>query len=143
MNLKPKIILLVEDNQSDVELTRRALDKSHIYNELAVVEDGQEALEVISENRPDVILLDLMMPIMNGLQFLEKRASTPHLGEIPIILTSAGDISGQPAVSIAIAVTKRSGLSMQEVLSVIEMVSRKLSIGWPKDDRVLQEEPAG
>ena len=52
MNVNPRTILLVEDNPSDADLTRRAFERSHIVNELVVVEDGQEALDYLSGSRP-------------------------------------------------------------------------------------------
>lgn len=96
MNLKPKIILLVEDNQSDVELTRRALDKSHIYNELAVVEDGQEALEYLFKidpltglklnELPALILLDLKLPKVDGLQVLRQIRADEHTSRLAVVI---------------------------------------------------------
>jgi two-component system response regulator len=102
MKVKPKIILLVEDNQSDVELTRRALDKSHIYNELVVVEDGQEALEYLFivdpltglnlNELPALILLDLKLPRVDGLQVLRQiRADERSSRLAVVILTTSSE----------------------------------------------------
>jgi CheY-like chemotaxis protein len=143
LGIETGTVLIVDDEPDVLQLFDRILTSAGRGYSVLLARDGQEALEVIGEHRPDVILLDLMMPTMNGFQFLETRASTPHLRDIPIILISARDLSGQPLISSAIAITKRSGLSMQEVLAVLETVSRMLSIGWPKGNQALREESAG
>jgi signal transduction histidine kinase/CheY-like chemotaxis protein len=132
-------VLIVDDEPDILQLYGRILGSAGRGYRVLLARDGQEALDVIAEQRPDVIMLDLMMPTMNGFQFLENRANTPHLRDIPIILISARDLSGQPVVSSAMVVTKRSGLSMHEVLVVFEAVSRLLSVGWPKGDQAQRE----
>jgi two-component system response regulator len=94
-----KVILLAEDNPDDVALTRRALKKANIANELAVVSDGQQALDYLfgegtyaqsKPSRPCMILLDLNMPKINGLQVLERIRSDERTRLIPtVILTTS------------------------------------------------------
>jgi two-component system, response regulator len=96
---KCKVILLAEDNPDDVALTNRALKKSNIANELAVVSDGQEALDYLfwtgkyAESRPPspcLVLLDLNMPKINGLQVLERIRADKRTRLIPtVILTTS------------------------------------------------------
>ena len=94
--MKSKTILLVEDNPSDVGLTRRALEKSHISNEMIVVEDGQEALEYLfgsdplkdldQNELPALILLDLKLPKVDGLQVLSRIRSEDRTRRLPVVI---------------------------------------------------------
>jgi CheY-like chemotaxis protein len=97
--LKAVDILLVEDNQDDVEITRRALRKGRVANDLHVVRDGQEALDFLLRQgdyggdtpRPDLILLDLNLPNMSGLEVLEKTRADDGLSAIPVIVLTASE----------------------------------------------------
>jgi len=98
--MNAKTILLVEDNQSDIELTKRALKREHILNEIMVVEDGQEALDYMfgkgkysgrdMSQMPTLILLDIKLPIIDGLEVLRRIRANPRTHrQIVIILTSS------------------------------------------------------
>lgn len=92
--MKP-YILLVEDNEDDIELTQRAFNKNHIINEVVVLRDGAEACEFLFGDRagrslPQVILLDLKLPKVSGLEVLEKIRASEDTHLIPtVILTSS------------------------------------------------------
>jgi two-component system response regulator len=85
-------ILLVEDNPDDVEITRRALEKGRVRNELTVARDGQEALDILSAAKngetpcPGLILLDLNLPKVDGHEVLEKIKADPKLKRIPVVV---------------------------------------------------------
>lgn len=94
--MKQKIILLVEDNISDVELTKRALTKSRIANEMVVVEDGQEALDYLFgrgqfagrdvSDQPSVVLLDLKLPRVAGLDVLRQIRADERTSRLPVVI---------------------------------------------------------
>jgi CheY-like chemotaxis protein len=94
--MKNKIILLVEDNPSDIGLTQRALAKSRIANEMIVAEDGQEALDYlfaegkyagreVSET-PALVLLDLKLPRVEGLEVLRRIRGDPRTRRLPVVI---------------------------------------------------------
>jgi CheY-like chemotaxis protein len=90
--LAPFRILLVEDNSNDIEITRRALEKGQLKNELTIARDGQEALDILfghSGGRislPGLILLDLNLPRVDGREVLSRIKSDPELRRIPVIV---------------------------------------------------------
>lgn len=100
--MSSKIILLVEDNPSDIALTKRALEKAHIANQLMVAEDGQEALDFLFgtgahqgrdiSQQPTLTLLDLKLPKIPGLQVLRRIRSEPATRRLAVvILTSSNE----------------------------------------------------
>jgi two-component system, response regulator len=98
-NLREVQILLVEDNPNDMELTVRALGKHNLTNKLHVVKDGEEALDYIFAtgayagrdiaDKPDVILLDLKLPKVNGLEVLRKVRSDERTKVVPVVLLTS------------------------------------------------------
>jgi len=94
-----KRILLVEDNTSDIELTRRALAKAHIANELLIAEDGQEALRLLlgeagtpglpPERMPTLILLDLKLPKIDGLEVLRRLREDSRTRRLPVVILTS------------------------------------------------------
>lgn len=90
-------ILLVEDNPMDLDLTKRAFAKRKLVNPIEVARDGEEALNYIShwekgEPLPVVILLDLKMPKVNGLEVLRRLKAHPIFRSVPVVvLTSSNE----------------------------------------------------
>jgi CheY-like chemotaxis protein len=93
-----KRILLVEDKAKDVELTLEALDEHRLANKVAVVRDGVEALDYLharspfagrSDGDPAVVLLDIKMPRMGGLEVLRRVRADPQLKKVPIVMLTS------------------------------------------------------
>ena len=92
-------LLLVEDNPQDLELTLRALQKAHIANRIQIARDGVEALDYIFgegafagrriEDAPRVILLDLKLPKVDGLEVLQRIKGDPRTKTIPVVILTS------------------------------------------------------
>jgi two-component system, response regulator len=97
--MNSKNILLVEDNPSDVKLTKRALEQNQITNELIVAEDGQEALDYLFgtgqyagreiQELPAVVLLDLKLPKIEGLEVLQRIRANELTRLIPVVILTS------------------------------------------------------
>jgi len=93
---KPAVILLAEDDRGDQELTRRALEEGKIRNDLRIVEDGEEALAYLHRRgkykdpatspRPDLLLLDLNLPRVDGREVLERVRADSKLRRMAVVV---------------------------------------------------------
>lgn len=98
-----KPILLVEDSENDIELTLEALAELQLANPVVVLRDGAEAVDYLwrqgkhadrHEGQPIVVLLDLKLPKVNGLEVLQRIKADPHLNSLPVVvLTSSHEES--------------------------------------------------
>jgi two-component system response regulator len=95
MASEPKTILLVEDNADDEQLTLRAMRQSEVPNIIRVARDGAEALDhlfAIPNGRlPDLILLDLKLPKVSGLEVLQKLRNDPRTRSLPVVVLTSSD----------------------------------------------------
>ncbi|EJT86016.1 response regulator receiver protein [Pseudomonas putida S11] len=105
--LKP--ILLVEDNPRDLELTLLALERSQLANEVIVLRDGAEALDYLlrrnayaerDDGNPAVLLLDLKLPKVDGLEVLKEVRATAELRSIPTVMLTSSREDARPAARL-------------------------------------------
>lgn len=96
--MHPVEILLVEDNPADQDLTREAFSQGKINNNLHVVEDGEQAMAFLKQEgnyagvpRPDLVLLDLNLPLKDGREVLEEIKSDNSLCTIPVVVLTTSD----------------------------------------------------
>lgn len=97
--MKSKTILLVEDNPSDIDLTKRALEKGRILNRLVVASDGQEALDYLFgagayagrdiTDFPTLTLMDLKLPKVSGLDVLRRVRTEPATRRMPVVILTS------------------------------------------------------
>lgn len=90
---QPVDILLVEDNAADIRLTQEVLAESKVHNRLIIANDGEEALACLRRQgkfkamaRPDLVLLDLNLPIKDGREVLAEIKADPNLKRIPVVI---------------------------------------------------------
>ena len=142
--LKP--ILLVEDNPHDLELTLIALEKSQLANEVIVVRDGAEALDYLfcrgeyaqrQKGNPAVVLLDLKLPKVDGLEVLREIRESPDLRPLPVVMLTSSreeqDLIRSYAMNVNAYVVKP--VEFKEFVRAIS----DLGIFWA----VLNEPPVG
>ena len=90
-----KKILVVDDSETSLFLIQSIFDENE-HIDFILETDGQKALEILTQNKPDLVLLDLMMPDFNGFDFLEKAKQDPQTREIPIVaLTALQDVESE------------------------------------------------
>lgn len=133
---RPAVILLVEDDPGDVELTRRALEHGKLRNDLRVVSDGEQALDYLLQRgayadsdaapRPDLILLDLNLPKLNGKEVLAEMAKHANLARIPTVALTTSrrheDIMDVYDLGANSFITKP--LAMSEFISVAQALEQ-------------------
>lgn len=128
MKLKPVHILLVEDNEGDIILTLDAFEESKVKTEISVVKNGKEALDFlfkrgdfVDSKKPDLILLDINIPIYNGHEVLKKIKNDDILKKIPVIIltTSSNQKDIEKAYENHTNSYVKKPLSMEEFLEAI------------------------
>jgi len=104
-----RLILLVEDNDDDVELTLRALRRNRVANRVDVVRDGAEALEYLFatgsysgrdlRDTPNLVLLDLKLPKVGGLEVLERLRADARTRRLPVVILTSSNVESDLARS--------------------------------------------
>lgn len=121
-------ILVVEDDPPTVALVKTVLERAgHSINAAA---NGAEALLTINANMPDLILMDVMMPVMNGFQTLHVIKSNPLTQDIPVIILTArsGDIDMAQGWAEGVSFYLTKPFSAKELLTVVERLLSQLSL---------------
>lgn len=129
-NVEAKTILLVEDNQTDEELALRALRKNDFKNEVVVARDGAEALDYLFGNsrKPALILLDLKLPKVDGLEVLERIRADERTRTIPVVILT----TSKEEVDVARGYALGANSYIQKPVDFKEFkeVVRQLGIYW-------------
>lgn len=140
-------ILLVEDNPADIRLTQEALKELKVQHRLQVAEDGLAALKYLTTVftdqmgiRPDLILLDLNLPRMSGLEVLAAIKSSDHMKTIPVIImsSSAAESDVTAAYSLNANCYTQKPLEIDQFLQVMNNIR-----SFWLETALLPERPAG
>jgi CheY-like chemotaxis protein len=125
---KARTILLVDDDPEARQLFRRMLAGGN-GNEGYVVlhaQDGEMALSLLKTRCPDLLLLDLVMPNVDGFAVLEAMAEDPGLRDVPVVVISARDPQQEPILSKVLTTTRQVGLSARDLTAAIDAMSGAL-----------------
>jgi CheY-like chemotaxis protein len=130
--MKQAHILLVEDNEGDIILTLDAFEESNFDTEISVVKNGREALDFLFQQgeytgaqKPDLILLDINIPVYSGHEVLKRIKGTDHLKKIPVIMLTT---SASPA-DIHLAYENHTNSYVKKPLDMEEFLDAILKIG--------------
>jgi len=137
-----KSVLLVDDKPEVLQLFARVLSSAEQDYHVLRATSGQQALGMLRERQPDVMMLDLIMPEVDGFQVLREKSQDPTIREIPVVVISARDPTGEPIVSDTLTVTRSGGLSVRDLLACIQAVSEILSPSVQSAGRGRPEKPA-
>jgi signal transduction histidine kinase/CheY-like chemotaxis protein len=127
MNPPVRRVLIVDDDWEALHLFSRVLEASQRGYQVLLARNGGQALEVMRTREPELVLLDLTMPGLDGFGVLQQMSQDPALRDIPVIVISARDPLGEPLVSDALMVTRKGGLSIRDLAACIEALSHVLT----------------
>ena len=145
--METKIILLVEDNPDDEELTLLAFQKNHILNEVIVARDGVEALDYLfrtgkfatrdPQRNPAVVLMDLKLPKVDGLEVLRRMRADPRTKLIPVVILTSSKEEQDIAAGYALGCNSyvRKPVNFEQFLTA----TKHLGLYW----LILNETPSG
>ena len=119
-------ILLVDDDREARQLFQRMLMSAGKGYTVLHAEDGETAIDLLQERLPDLLLLDLVMPNMDGFAVLEKKVAISDIKEIPVILITAKDPQREPIVSKNLTVTRGTGLSARDLMLAVRSITQVL-----------------
>jgi two-component system sensor histidine kinase/response regulator len=116
---KPRKVLIIDDDPDDIELVREALERDHI--ECLSLVSPLSGLELIPLWKPDLILLDLILPSMSGYGVLRELKGNPEVAKIPIVVLSSlsDEEIAETSVDLGAARFLNKDCSMQELLSTV------------------------
>ncbi|OQA47606.1 MAG: Non-motile and phage-resistance protein [Chloroflexi bacterium ADurb.Bin325] len=118
-----KTVLIVDDEPDELHLFARMLEADARGYRILQVTNGQRALAMLRSRQPDVMLLDLVMAGVDGFQVLEEKGRDPLIRDIPVIVISSRDPTGDPVISNMLTVTHGLGFSVRNLLATIQAIS--------------------
>jgi len=130
-----RTVLLVDDDIEMLQLFARILNSAERGYSVLRARDGRQALEILRARQPDVMLIDLVMPEMDGFQVIKEKSREESICDIPVVVVTSKDPTGAPIISDHLSVTRKGGISARELLLCIQALSGIL------DPKGLQSEP--
>jgi len=142
LHVEGGVILVVDDEPDAQQLFHRMLASSSEGYSVLRASGGREALTILGSQRVDAVLLDMVMPDMDGFQLLAEMAGDDRLRRIPVVAVTGRDPTGHAVVSKSLGVTTAEGLSAPQLLAVIQDLSRRLSAVPAPDQASPGDRPA-
>ena len=121
-----KTVLIVDDEEDELHLFARHLESGGEGYRILQVTNGQRALSMLRTRHPDVMLLDLTMPGMDGFQVMDEKRRDPTIRDIPVIIISARDPTGEPIVNDTFTLIHSGGLSQKNLIACIHALAEIL-----------------
>ena len=122
-----KTILVVDDEPDELHLFVRMLEAMPIHHRILQATDGVHALSMIRNRKPDIILMDLIMPGMDGFQVLAEKSRDQSISGIPVIVISARDPIGEPMLGNTLSISQSSGFTVANLMDCLQALSDVLS----------------
>ena len=122
-------VLIVDDEPEQLQLYSRMIESFNHNCRLLYASNGIEALRMLRQFRPDLCLLDLVMPEMDGFAVLQAIKQEEELAQLPVIIISSRDPNGIPIISNRLTALKGTGLSTHELITSIQALSNLLNPG--------------
>lgn len=129
LSQRVRSVLLVDDEPEVLQLFTRMLDSAGDGYDVMWAKTGQRALSLLRQRHPDVMLLDLIMPGMDGFQVLREKSQDPSIREIPVVVLSSRDPTGELVADSALNVICGRGLSVHDLMAFIQSVGAILCPG--------------
>ena len=118
-----KHILIVDDEPDELHLFARMLESAPQGYQVLQANNGKRALEMLRSRHIDLMLLDLVMPVLNGFQVMEEKQQDPTIRDIPVIVVSSRDPLGEAIISSTIQISHNGGFSSAHLLEIIQTVT--------------------
>ncbi len=118
-----KRVLVADDEPDELHLFARMLESSPQGYQVVQVTDGKRALEMLRSRKIDILLLDLMMPVMDGFRVLMEKQADPSIRDVPVIVISSRDPQGEAITSATIRLSHSGGFLTRHLLEIIHSVS--------------------
>lgn len=84
-----KTILIIDDSSTMRKIVNRSLRQAGLeFDNVLEAGDGKEALDILTSNSPNIILSDINMPVMDGIEFLKAKAGSPSIRDIPVVMVT-------------------------------------------------------
>jgi len=130
----PITILMVEDSEEDIQLALRALERAKLQNRIWTVRDGVEALAFLRREaphqdapRPDLVLLDLNLPKLDGRDVLLRIREDPHMRDLPVVVLTVSDSEQERFTVRAADAFMTKPVDFQQLATLVHMVA---DLGW-------------